>query len=199
MRHLILSFLVFSVNSFSQSLHGRFLDDSELAYKSVNPESSIFTDPNPADGSSDLFATADGSSPIDTANLGESLPLGTLDSLGTSLSPPNAAYEIATWPDHPEYSDSYSCENSKGLACCFEGMNACIWYNSKDAHCYYPQDLRCCTDIDENEIGIECEPTIPNSQVEILPSFQAVEDFLRIEVPTGWLAPLLGGSAYENP
>ena len=194
MRHLILSFLVFSVNSFPQDLHNRFADDFELAYNSANPDSSIFTDPTPADGSSDLFATADGLESFDTGNLNESPPLGTLDSAGTSLSPLNPGFEVAEWQE-PDHSSTWGCEGTSNLACCFHGGDVCIWYNSKDPHCYYEEDLRCCKEITVEEIGVECGPAGQKSAFTIVPALDAVGDFLRIEVPTGWLAPLLGGVA----
>lgn len=197
MRHLILSFLVFSVNSFPQDLHGRFENDLELAYNSPNPDSSIFAEPTSVDGSSDLFTTASDSNPFDTDNLGELSPPNTLDSTGTSLRPPKPGFEVATWPDHPNYAETWGC-GSGALACCSLD-NICVWFDDKDVHCYYEEDLKCCQGIGEGELGIECGPATQKSQMGVLPMFgQAVGDILRMEVPTGWLAPLVGGSAW-NP
>lgn len=198
MRHLIWSFLVFSVNSFPQDLHGRFEDDLELAYNSANPDSSIFAEPTSVDGSSDLFATAGDSQLYGSDNLPELSSLDTLDSTETSLGPPNPALKVAEWHDHPDYAELYGCDGGLGLACCFAG-GACIWFNGKEPHCYYEEDLRCCRDIGAGEVGIDCGPATPKNQVGVLPTIgQTVEDILRIEVPTGWLAPLVGGSAWQN-
>lgn len=197
MRHLILPFLVFSVNSFPQDLNGRFVDDLDLAYNSPNPDSSLFADPTSTDGSSDLFATANESKPIGTDNLGGLPPLDTLDGTGTSLSPLNPGVEVASWPDHPEYSDSWDCGEGLSLACCVTG--ACIWYNSRDPHCYYEIDLMCCKDIDAAEAGIDCGPATPKNQVgKVAPPGLSIIDILRWEVPTGWLAPLVGGSVWNG-
>lgn len=190
MRHLVLSFLVFSVNSFPQDLHGRFADNSELAYSSGSSDSSLFTDPAPTDGSSDLFGS--GST---TEYQGELTPLDTSDSLGTSTGSPKSDYQIAEWTG-PRVVDHSACASGTQLACCFHGdMSTCIWYNENDPLCYYDVDLRCCQNIVE-ENGIECKEYAATSQ-GILPTW--AEDFLRTEVPTGWLAPLFGGGAYDSP
>ena len=198
MRHLVLSFLVFSVNSFPQDLHPRFEDDFELAYNSPNPDSSIFAEPTTVDGSSDLFATAGDSQLYGTDSLPESSPLDTLDSTDTSLRPLNPAFQVAEWHDHPDYDELYGCDAGQ-LACCFAGGLTCIWFNGKDPHCYYEDDLRCCHDISAGEVGINCGPATPKNQMGILPAIgNTVGDILRYEVPTGWLAPLVGGSAWQN-
>lgn len=193
MRHLILSFLVFSVNSFPQDLHNRFADDLELAYNSPDPDSYLFTDSTPADGSSDLFATVDDPNSIDFGNLKESLPVGTLDSAGTSFSPLNPGFEVAEWQE-PDHAANWGCQGLSNLACCFHGGDVCVWYNSKEPHCYYEDDLRCCEAITTEEIGVECGPASKKgAEFSIIPALDAVGDVLRWEVPTGWLGPLLGG------
>lgn len=196
MRHLVLSFLVLSVNSFPQDLHGRFADDYEVASNSENSDSNIFTNPAPADGSSDLFgstlAAADGPGPINTDYLGESPPPGTLDSAVTSPSPPNAAFDIAALPQNPQTKEGFTCGAGTALACCFHSdLGVCIWYNEIDPVCAYDDDLRCCQDI-VGENGVECNQVAATSQ-GLLPMWNSALDFLRIEVPTGWLAPLVGG------
>ena len=195
MRHLVLSLLMLSVTSFPQDLDGQFADDFELASNSVDPDS-IFTDPTLADSSSDFFgpslATADGLGPVETEDLGEFPPL---DIPETSLSPPNAGFELASWPDGPEYNRDYYCDGETSLACCFHSdMSTCTWYDDRDPNCYYESDLRCCKDI-QNHVGVECGPALRRSQA-ILPAW--IGDFLRTEVPTDWLEPLLGGSVWDH-
>lgn len=194
MRHLVLSFLVFSVNSFPQDLHGRFADDTELAFNSADTDSSLFTDTLPIDGSSDeLFGPslemADGLPPIDTQG---SVPFDTTDSTGTSLNPPSAGFNIAEWPYPPYETDDYNdCGEGHGFACCPMGkVTECVWYNMNDAHCYYSDDLMCCKDIHDHN-GIDCSPAVAKSQ-SLVPGW--INDVLRLEVPTNWLVPLGEGN-----
>lgn len=194
MRHLALSFLFLSVNSFSQDLRGRFSEDYSLANGDPeNGDFSLFDNPISADKSSDLFgstiAMADGLDPINTDFLGESSAFGDLDGVGTFPSLLDAAPVIANTPEHPRQPVDANCPDGTYLACCFMGrLTECIWYSQTDPGCYYDDGLRCCESI-TGIVGEGCRLPLGAQQQEN-PIEDAIRGVLEYEIPTGWLAPL---------
>jgi hypothetical protein len=197
MHRLILSLLMFSVNSLPQDLYGRFLEasgsSSALPYSLQEPawdsSSSALTD-----GSPDLFSSAPdltGGRRLNGADdLGETSLFSTVDGVRTSSDPSNPSFAIAALPENPTTHPDYSCPAETALACCFlNRLHECIWYHENDPGCYYESDFRCCKDID-GVIGKECKEA---TRAQSNPIVETILGVLRTEVEApDWITPLVG-------
>ena len=198
MHHLVfLSFLVFSVrvNSFPRDLQRRYPDEFDLAYSPGGSDSSIFTDDTSADWSSDpsgsTFLTADASGLANTDYLGEPSLLDASAGVDLTSTPSDSLVAITS---HEPPTADFECPSGTQRACCYQGKpSECIWFSQNDPLCYYASDWMCCNNIDGLQ-GIDCSaaPTAQSNPIQGF--FDNVEGFLRLEVPTGWIEPLVGGA-----
>jgi hypothetical protein len=189
MRHLVLFFLFFAVNSLPEEFN-LFLEDYTPSDPLAYVDESDLANPTSIDGSPDLFGSE---MPWGTGLAGEEYPeepslFSDVDGAWTSSSPINA---ISALPANPQTDPAYACPGGTALACCFQGRMAdCIWYNGNDPWCFYPEDYMCCRDI-EGLQGKECSEA-PLAQAQGNPIIDGILDVLSTEVSLDWLLPLVG-------